>query len=214
LISTYLSETEKVIRAELPAGEREDIMAKLRRRWGFLANRSSFEEFLKHHPLKSLEAAEILEVKRYMSEMFGDDKVTLEPDEKSQTLSVLVQTLEGKLDGRLTVEPPEEKALKPVFLPFLACSVGDPGLAWVFGRAETLSESEARMALNSVEEEFWQTKKGLKLASKTKRTFEAFVEHVPAGLLTNKGLKRHYKTFGIVTAVDGDLSKSSGAGAA
>jgi hypothetical protein len=92
--------------------------------------------------------------------------------------------------------------------------VGDPGLAWVFGRVETLSEPEARIALNSVAQEFWQTKKGLKLMKKTQRTFEAFVEHVPAGLLTNEGLKRHYKIFGIITAVDGDLSKTPDAKAA
>jgi len=27
------------------------------------------------------------------------------------------------------------------------------------------------------------------------------------GLLANEGLKRHYKIFGIITAVDGDLSR-------
>jgi hypothetical protein len=57
-------------------------------------------------------------------------------------------------------------------------------------------------------------KKGLKLMKKTQRTFEAFVEHVPAGLLANEGLKRHYKIFGIITAVDGDLSKTPDAKAA
>ena len=207
LISTYLSETEKVIRTELPAGEREDIMAKLKQRWSFLHVRSHFDEFLKSYKLRSLEAAEILEIKGFMAEIFPNEQVTLEPDEKSRTLTVSVQTPEGKLDGQFTIEPPEEKAPKPAFLPFLVCRVGDPGLAWVFGRVETLSEPEARIALNSAEEEFWQTKKGLKLMKKTQRTFEAFVEHVPAGLLTNKGLKRHYKTFGIITAVDGDLSK-------
>ena len=46
------------------------------------------------------------------------------------------------------------------------------------------------------------------------RTFEASVEHVPAGLLTNEGLRRHYKIFGIITAVDGDLSKTPDAKAA
>lgn len=214
LISTYLSETEIVIRTELPPDEREDILAKLRQRWSFLHVRSHFDEFLKSYKLKSLAASEILEIKRFMAEIFPNEQVTLEPDEKCQILAVSVQTPEGKLDGQFTIEPSEEKAPKPAFLPFLVCRVGDPGLAWVFGRVETLSEPEARIALNSVAQEFWQTKKGLKLMKKTQRTFEAFVEHVPAGLLTNEGLKRHYKIFGIITAVDGDLSKTPDAKAA
>ena len=214
LISTYLSETEIVIRTELPPDEREDILAKLRQRWSFLHVRSHFDEFLKSYKLKSLAASEILEIKGFMAEIFPNEQVTLEPDEKCQILAVSVQTPEGKLDGQFTIEPPEEKAPKPAFLPFLVCRVGDPGLAWVFGRGETLSEPEARIALNSVAQEFWQTKKGLKLMKKTQRTFEAFVEHVPAGLLANEGLKRHYKIFGIITAVDGDLSKTPDAKAA
>jgi len=214
LISTYLSETEIVIRTELPPDEREDILAKLRQRWSFLHVRSHFDEFLKSYKLKSLAASEILEIKGLMAEIFPNEQVTLEPDEKCQILAVSVQTPEGKLDGQFTIEPPEEKAPKPAFLPFLVCRVGDPGLAWVFGRVETLSEPEARIALNSVAQEFWQTKKGLKLMKKTQRTFEAFVEHVPAGLLANEGLKRHYKIFGIITAVDGDLSKTPDAKAA
>jgi hypothetical protein len=214
LISTYLSETEIVIRTELPPDEREDILAKLRQRWSFLHVRSHFDEFLKSYKLKSLAASEILEIKGFMAEIFPNEQVTLEPDEKCQILAVSIQTPEGKLDGQFTIEPPEEKAPKPAFLPFLVCRVGDPGLAWVFGRVETLSEPEARIALNSVAQEFWQTKKGLKLMKKTQRTFEAFVEHVPAGLLANEGLKRHYKIFGIITAVDGDLSKTPDAKAA
>ena len=214
LISTYLSETEKVIRTELPPDEREDILAKLRQRWSFLHVRSHFDEFLKSYKLKSLAASEILEIKGFMAEIFPNEQVTLEPDEKCQILAVSIQTPEGKLDGQFTIEPSEEKAPKPAFLPFLVCRVGDPGLAWVFGRVETLSEPEARIALNSVAQEFWQTKKGLKLMKKTQRTFEAFVEHVPAGLLANEGLKRHYKIFGIITAVDGDLSKTPDAKAA
>ena len=214
MISTYLSETEIVIRTELPPDEREDILAKLSQRWSFLHVRSHFDEFLKSYKLKSLAASEILEIKRFMAEIFPNEQVTLEPDEKGQILAVSVQTPEGKLDGQFTIEPSEEKAPKPAFLPFLVCRVGDPGLAWVFGRVETLSEPEARIVLNSVAQEFWQTKKGLKLMKKTQRTFEAFVEHVPAGLLTNEGLKRHYKIFGIITAVDGDLSKTPDAKAA
>jgi hypothetical protein len=159
LISTYLSETEKVIRTELPPDEREDILAKLRQRWSFLHVRSHFDEFLKSYKLKSLAASEILEIKGFIAEIFPNEQVTLEPDEKCQILAVSVQTPEGKLDGQFTIEPPEEKAPKPAFLPFLVCRVGDPGLAWVFGRVETLSEPEARIALNSVAQEFWQTKK-------------------------------------------------------
>ena len=203
LISTYLAETEKVLLTELPKEERDDIMAKLKKRWVYLNVRSYFESFMGSYKVRSLEASEVLEVKRYMAEVFKNDQVTLEPDEKNQTLTVTVQTPEGQLEGQFAVKPPEEMPAKVAFVPFLACRSGDPGVAWVFGRTENLSESEARIALNEIEAEFWATKKGLKLVQKgTPKTFEAFVEHVPASLLKNKGLKRHYKTFGVVTAVD------------
>jgi hypothetical protein len=212
LISTFLAETEKVIREELPKGERDEVLAKLKKRWEFLNVRSHFDEFMKSYKLKSLEAAEIFEVKRFMAEVFADEKVTLEPDETNQTLTITVQTEEGPLEGKFTVEPPDEneKPVKVAFIPFVACLKGDPGVVWLFGRTENLSESEARIALNETESEFWATKKGLKLVSKgCPKTFEAFVEHVPAGLLKNRGLKRHYKTFGIVTAVDAFGSDSA-----
>jgi hypothetical protein len=212
LINTFLAETEKVIREELPKAERDEVIAKLKKRWEFLTVRSYFDEFLKSYKLKSLEAAEIFEVKRFMAEVFADEKVALEPDETNQTLTITVQTEEEPLEGKFTVEPPNENEnpVKVAFIPFVACLKGDPGVVWVFGRSENLSESEARIALNESESEFWATKKGLKLVSKgCPKTFEAFVEHVPAGLLKNRGLKRHYKTFGIVTAVDAHASDSA-----
>ena len=56
LISTFLAETEKVIREELPKGERDEVLAKLKKRWEFLNVRSHFDEFMKSYKLKSLEA--------------------------------------------------------------------------------------------------------------------------------------------------------------
>ena len=165
LISTYLAETEKVLLTELPKEERDDIMAKLKKRWVYLNVRSYFESFLGSYKVRSLEASEVLEVKRYMAEVFKNDQVTLEPDEKNQTLSVTVQTPEGQLEGQFTVEPPEEMPAKVAFVPFLACRSGDPGVAWVFGRTENLSESEARIALNEIEAEFLGHQEGLEAGS-------------------------------------------------
>jgi len=119
--------------------------------------RSHFDEFLKSYKLRSLEAAEILEIKGFMAEIFPNEQVTLEPDEKSRTLTVSVQTPEGKLDGQFTIEPLRRRR-RSRFPAVSNLSVGDPGLAWVFGRVET-SASGGAHRLNSAEEEFWQTRR-------------------------------------------------------
>ena len=40
-----------------------------------------------------------------MAEVFADEKVTLEPDETNQTLTITVQTEEEPLEGKFTVSP-------------------------------------------------------------------------------------------------------------
>ena len=204
LITTYLSETEKVLKETLTPAEQSTIMAKLKKRWSFLHVRANFDEFLKSYHLKSLAASELYEVKRFMTEVFPTEPVVIAPNEKEGTLTVSVELEEGKLEGKFVVEPEEAAENTPKFEPFTVCLTGDPGVVWIFARTENLSEPEARMALNSIEETFWLSKKGLKLMKLSQRTFEVFVENVPAGLLKSKGLKRHYKIPSIVTAVDKD----------
>jgi hypothetical protein len=209
LITTFRQETEKLLKDELPPVERDGILDKLNKRWAFLNARSNFQEFIAVYKLKSLEPSEIFEVKRFMAEVFRDVEVTMVADEKASTLTVSVALDEGKLEGQFVVEPEEEPVLKPTFVAFPVCMSGDPGLVWIMGRADNVSEPEARIALNAIEAEFWETKKGIKLQKLRKpKTMATFIEEVPAGLLKNKGLKRHYKFPGVVIAADRGMSGS------
>ena len=53
---------------------------------------------------------------------------------------------------------------------------------------------EAARALALIEEEFWASKSGQKLLrDRVERTFAEFVSRVPAKMLSEGGLKRHYK---------------------
>ncbi|NBQ40861.1 MAG: hypothetical protein EBU34_14085, partial [Alphaproteobacteria bacterium] len=59
---------------------------------------------------------------------------------------------------------------------------------------EDFGPDEASRALLKIEEEFWQTKKGIQLQKGGgDKTFAEFIEHVPAAALSDSGLKRHYK---------------------
>jgi hypothetical protein len=75
----------------------------------------------------------------------------------------------------------------------------------LLGRASTLSESEARVALNALEGDFWGSKKGLALLkARVPRTLAEFLERVPATQLKAKGLRRHYPDPGVLRALDGN----------
>jgi len=203
LITEYLQTTEALLKSELLSQvEREAVLVKLKQRWSFLNMRSTFREWLKTHKLRSLDAADLFEVKRFVAEIFPEQPAEIVPDEKSGSLDISVLTLEGKLEGQLSVEPEVAKEEKAQMLAFLVCLSGDPGLAWVFGRPETMTDAEARIALSAVEEEFWQTKKGLKFKKMNKSNFATFVEHVPAASLRARGLKRHYRLPSAIVTKD------------
>ena len=62
------------------------------------------------------------------------------------------------------------------------------------GKRETMSPDEAARALHEAQVEFWESKSGqLQLRKGAERTFPEFISRVPAKLLTESGLKRHYK---------------------
>ena len=192
LITTYLNETEKLLKAELPDEKREEVLTKLKECWSFLHVKSTFDEFQKNYKLKSLEPVEVFEVKRFMAEVFPNEEVHVESDEKASVLRVSVDLPQGTLSGEFIVEPQEAVAEKLAFTPFLACLSGDPGNSWVFGKTENMTEQEARIALTAVEEDFWLSKKGLKLLKKNvPRSFGVFAENASGGALKARGLKRH-----------------------
>jgi hypothetical protein len=100
--------------------------------------------------------------------------------------------------GMTVVTPPgaePEEEVKVPLVPFPVALPADPELLWVLARREDLAPEEASRALLKIEEDFWETKVGLKLLrDRVEKTFAEFIARVPAGALAEHGLKRHYKT--------------------
>jgi hypothetical protein len=64
----------------------------------------------------------------------------------------------------------------------------------MLGKRENLSPDEAGIALSKIQEDFWGSKAGQKsLRDRVEKTFVEFIGRVPAGMLSEVGLKRHYK---------------------
>lgn len=202
----YLEEAKRLLRQEFPEAA-QAILERLERRWSFLRTRQVFDSFVADYKVRSLEAPEICAARKLMAETFPQGKVNLVPNQQDGLLSVSVELPEGNLEGDFKVDPDEadDKPQKVQYLPFPVCLSGDPGLVWLMGRASTLSESEARIALNALEGDFWASKKGLALLkAHVPRTLAEFLERVPATQLKIKGLRRHYPGPGILKAVDGN----------
>lgn len=205
-LNMYLEEAKRLLRQEFPEAA-QAILERLERRWSFLRTRQVFDSFVADYKVRSLEAPEICAARKLMAETFPQGKVTLVPNQQDGLLSVSVELPEGNLEGDFKVDPDEvdDKPQKVQYLPFPVCLSGDPGLVWLMGRASALSESEARIALNALEGDFWASKKGLALLkAHVPRTLAEFLERVPATQLKIKGLRRHYPDPGILKAVDGN----------
>ena len=57
-----------------------------------------------------------------------------------------------------------------------------------------MTNDEAGIALNKIEDDFWASKPGQKLLKdRVEKCFPEFIARVPAGMLGDLGLKRHYK---------------------
>jgi hypothetical protein len=151
--------------------------------------------------LPDLEPDSIKAVQKQFEETFKGADITLQPDKKEKLLAVeLVLPDSTPLSGEITVGPkaPEqsdEQEVKLKFVPFPVCMPGDKELVWLLGKRENLSQDEAGIAVSKAEEDFWGSKTGQKLLrDRIDRTFPEFIARVPSGLLSENGLKRHYKT--------------------
>lgn len=166
-----------------------------------LANQAvAFEAFCDRMAVPDLEAKTLEEVQTQLATAFGDSDVSLVPDEEKKVIAVDVALPDGtQLHTQIPVRPAgaEETGEQEVVLKFVACPVslpGDPELIWSLAKRENMSPDEAAIALAKVEEEFWASKTGLKLQKdRVEKTFAEFISRVPAGMLNEVGLKRHYK---------------------
>jgi hypothetical protein len=166
------------------------------------ARGSAFEKFCAKVELPDLEPKSIEEVKTQLAASFGQGDVTLKPNRKDKTLAVEVSLTDGtQFSGEIKVNPnagaeaSEEQEITLKFVPFPVCLPGDKELVWLLGKRENLSPEEGGIALTKAETEFWASKTGQKLLrDRVERSFPEFIARVPAGMLNELGLKRHYKT--------------------
>ena len=161
----------------------------------------AFEKFCGKVELPDLEAKTVDDVKLQLAASFGDGDITVKPDKKDKSLLIEVAMPDGEKFssevkvGPVAAEGSEEQEITFKFVPFPVCLPGDPELVWLLAKRENFSPDEAGITLSKLEEEFWASKTGQKLIrDRVERCFPEFISRVPAGLLSEVGLKRHYKT--------------------
>jgi hypothetical protein len=161
----------------------------------------AFEKFCDKIELPDLEPKTVEDVKQQLAASFGEGDITLQPDKKEKRLQVEVAMPDGtQFNSEIPVganSGPEsdEQEITLKFVPFPVCLPGDKELVWALAKRENLTNEEAGVSLSKVEEEFWASKSGQKLLrDRVERSFPEFIARVQAGVLSEAGLKRHYKT--------------------
>ena len=161
---------------------------------------TSFVKFCDRIPLPDLEAKTLDEVKLQFASAFSEGDVTIQPNKKDKTLAVEVVMPDGSqfnTEIKVRPTPPEESEEQEIvlkFAPFPVSLPGDPELTWLLAKRENMTPDEADIALAKAEEEFWASKTGQKLQrDRVEKSFPEFISRAPAGLLSELGLKRHYK---------------------
>jgi hypothetical protein len=163
---------------------------------------TAFEKFCTAVELPDLEPKTLNDVKLQLASAFGaGGEVTIEPNPEENKLQVEIELPDGtQLQSQIPVRPvaPEGSEEQEIVLKFAPCPVslpGDPELVWLLAKRENMTAEEAGMALARLEDDFWASKTGQKLLrDRVERSFPEFISRAPAGLLTEAGLKRHYKT--------------------
>lgn len=163
---------------------------------------NAFETFCTKVALPDLEPGSIEEVKQQLAASFGEGDLTIKPNKKEQTLSVEVALPDGsqftseiKVNPNAVNEANEEQEIVLKYVPFPVCLPGDQELIWMLAKKENMTPDEAAIALTKIEEDFWASKTGQKLQrDRVEKCFPEFISRAPAGMLSELGLKRHYKT--------------------
>jgi hypothetical protein len=161
----------------------------------------AFEKFCTECELPDLEPKSVQAVKSQLADAFGGGDVTLKPNRKDKSLAVEVALSDGsQFSSEIKVRPASEQAgeeqeITLKFVPFPVALPGDKELVWMMAKRENMTAEEAGIALTKIEEDFWASKTGQKLLrDRVERSFPEFISRAPAGMLSELGLKRHYKT--------------------
>jgi len=164
------------------------------------ARATAFQKFCTKVELPDLEPKTLDEVKQQLSASFADGDVTLKPNKKEKSLSVEVALSDGNQFSSeipvraVTADASDEQELALKFVPFPVCLPGDQELVWLLAKRENMTSTEAAILLTKLEEEFWAGKSGQKLLrDRVERSFPEFISRAPGGMLSEAGLKRHYK---------------------
>lgn len=165
------------------------------------ARLTAFEKFCDKVELPDLDSKTVDAVKQQFAAAFGDGDITIKSNKQEQTLAVEVMLADGnQFSGEIKVRelgpaPSDEPEIALKFVPFPVCLPGDQELVWLLARRENLTADEAGIALTKLEEDFWASKTGQKLLrDRVERGFPEFIARAPGGMLSEAGLKRHYKT--------------------
>lgn len=158
-----------------------------------------FEKFCAEGALPDIQPETVSNLQADLANSFGEENVSVEPEEDGKGVAVEISLPHKKVETRLKVKAPGEEdaaedEVKSPYVPFPVSLPEDPDLLWVLARRENIAPDDAARALAGIEEEFWASKTGLKLIKdRVERTFAEFVANVPAAMLGELGLKRHYK---------------------
>ena len=158
----------------------------------------SFAKLCRRTELPDLEPKTINEVKKELETTFGKGSVALIPHPQKKAVSVEVVTPHGTFEGVINVgavvEESDADEIKATFVAFPVALEADAELVWVLARDERMTPEEAAIALAKAQDSFWESKAGQQhLRKRVERTFSEFIAKVPSKVLTEVGLKRHYK---------------------
>lgn len=172
----------------------------------------SFDKFCERCPLPNLEPETLAQAQQLFDGSFGADKVTLTPDAEKQQVKVELNMPDAEFSAVIKVRPVEaEEEEQEIKLKYVACPVAlptDPELVWIMAKKENMTSQEASIVLTKVQDDFWGSKTGQKLLrDRVERTFAEFVRRVPAKLLNEVGLKRHYKEPEVLKQLDSAVMK-------
>jgi hypothetical protein len=161
---------------------------------------NAFEKFCDHIELPDLEPKTVEEVRQHFTAGFGEADLDIVPDADNKSLTVDVALPDGtQFHNRIPVRPvapavEDEPEVTLKFVSFPVALPGDKELLWALAKRENLTNDEAAIALTKLEDDYWASKTGQKLLrDRVERSFPEFIARVPAGMLGDAGLKRHYK---------------------
>jgi hypothetical protein len=193
----FLSLLQKVLPTKTNPHLASEIYEEVDKEIRLLNCLASFEKFCEKGALPDSEPATVKELQTDLAEKFGEDNVTITPAETGAALEVEIALPDRTVANKVKVDPTianAEEEVKVPFVPFPITLPEDPELVWVLARREDLAPEEAARSLAKIEEEFWQTKAGIKMQrDRVEKSFAEFIANVPAASLTESGIKRHYK---------------------